>query len=1061
MAGHTTHRDSAPLVCRLRIRPLLLLVFGTTAAVALIALAWSALYAWRQLDTATWLSRTNQVADTAMRLGAAAALERGLTAIQLGHAAARRPLSDTLQPRREAVDHLYRELVSGSSALLAIAEIPGLREQDHTIAARRFELEKMRHAVDRWLKAPEGRAPPWFDSASRFIDAVGELRRAALTPIDPTAHALRNSLLLKEAFHAVTEYAGRERGLIAGVIAEGRPFSDAEQQRLLRYQGAAERALTVISGELDPFGDPIDAAFPEPFDRLRRAVYRAGRDGTPYPVTAEQWFGEATDAIDRLLALSENSGNHISEGIEALRREAVAITVALGASVLLTLMLFAGAFTASYRRILIPLRRLERAAEAIADGDLEQSVNIASDDEFGRLGETFERMRLKLRHDIVELRKLGQALDQSVSSVIITDPNGTVEYVNPQFTRTTGYTADEVLGSKANRLKSGRTPNTKYRELWNTIHAGEVWQDELLNRRKDGELYWDQIAISPVKEADGRITHFVSIQHDITERKRMEERLHFVAYHDELTELPNRALLADRFQQAVHRARRGDRSVALLLLDLDRFKLVNDSLGHSVGDRLLVEVAERLVACARAEDTVARYGGDEFVVLLTDLDSTATAADAAQRLLDAVARPLEMEGTELRPTASLGVALWPQDGDDLEALLSNADAAMFRAKELGRDRPHFYTAELNGEAGARLDLEHALRRAVESEAFELHYQPQVELESGRIVGVEALIRWRRPGNGWVPPDRFIPLAEETGLILPIGRWVLQRACAQLAEWRAAGQETLTMAVNVSPRQLEQEELAAEVERLLAEHQLPPERLELELTEGAVMHHPERALKALLALKELGVQLALDDFGTGYSSLTYLHRFPFDKLKIDRAFVRNITHQPDEAAIALTIGAMARSLRLNLIAEGVESEGQACYLRRHGCNHVQGYYYSPPLPGERLDELLRDTPFGTVGCNGADARPVVLWIGGEEGHAPLHEALRDTPPRLITAADTVEGFEQLAIHEVQLLFCAAGPGADELLGRVGELYPRVAARALDEGEEPEALREEIMRRLENR
>ena len=1068
MAPDATH--TAPLVCKLRIRPLLLLVLGALCAIALAALGWGGVQAWRQLDTASWLSQTNRVAEHAMRLGAAAALERGHTAILLGAAAA--PSSDSLEElrrRRAAVERDYRKLIEGAGALLRLADSPRLRSPRDQLSRHWSRISQRREAVDRWLTTRGGEPPEWFDSASRFIEAVGALRRAALTPIDPTGHAFRDSLLLKEAFHTVAEYAGRERGTLAGAIAEKRPLEARELEQLRHYRGIVEHALAMIDGELDQADgrgtataarQRLSERFLGDYERLRQAVYGASATGTPYPLDAERWFSEATRAIDALLALSTAAGDRVAHSIETLRRDALRTAATMALSIALTLALFTAAFFTSYRRILLPLNRLERAADAIAGGDLERPVQVTARDEFGRLGETFERMRGNLLSDMAELRKLSQALDQSVSAVIITDAEGTVEYVNPQFTRTTGYRAEEIVGAKAGRCGSGRTPRSKYRELWATIQAGEVWQDELLNRRKDGELYWDQVAISPVRGEDGEITHFVSIQHDVTERKRMEERLHYVAYHDELTELPNRTLLADRFDQALERTRRTDQAMALLILDLDRFKLVNDSLGHSVGDQLLVTIAERLRGCARASDTVARYGGDEFVLLLPELDSPQGATDVALRILESVAQPMSMEGRELRPTASIGIAVWPQDGRDLETLLRNADAAMFRAKELGRNQLRFYTAELNGEAAGRLDLEHALRDAVEHEAFELHYQPQVDLTNGRLTGVEALIRWHRPGVGWVSPAEFIPLTEETGLIIPIGRWVLDRACAQLAAWRDQGRGQITMAVNVSPRQLERGDFPSTVAEALRRHDLPPKQLELELTEGAVMNNPDQALATLAVLKELGVQLALDDFGTGYSSLTYLHRFPFDKLKIDRAFVRNITREPSEAAIALTIGAMARSLRLRLIAEGVESEGQACYLRRHGCDQVQGYFYSAPLPGEEVTRLLSDEPFEPVGCRIDEQRPTVLWVGGETQQSLLREALDGTPVQLCSATSSDEGFDLLAIHQVQLLLHSTSPEDNHFLSRVAQLYPHIESHFLGEHQSlrPATLREEILQRL---
>ena len=396
-----------------------------------------------------------------------------------------------------------------------------------------------------------------------------------------------------------------------------------------------------------------------------------------------------------------------------------------------------------------------------------------------------------------ELRKLSQAIEQSVSSIIITDRHGHIEYVNPQFTRTTGYTSDEIVGEHLSKLKSDRTSESRYRRLWHTIARGNVWEGELLNKKKSGEIYWDLVSISPVVDETGKITHFVSIQHDITRRKEMEHELNQLAYYDELTGLPNRSLLQDRFAQTVAYAQRHQRRCALLFLDLDRFKLINDSLGHSTGDGVLKIVGSRLAQCAREADTVCRYGGDEFIILLSELESPNEAGLTAERILTAVAGPIVAGENEFRLTASIGISVYPDDGTDLEILLRNGDAAMYRIKEQGRNGYRFYTDDLNQQAIARLEIETRLRRALEQQEFLLYYQPQVELKQGRIIGMEALIRWNSPELGFVSPDRFIPVAEETGLIIPIGEWVLATACRQVMRWHAEGHTVVPVAVNVS------------------------------------------------------------------------------------------------------------------------------------------------------------------------------------------------------------------------------------------------------------------------
>ena len=441
------------------------------------------------------------------------------------------------------------------------------------------------------------------------------------------------------------------------------------------------------------------------------------------------------------------------------------------------------------------------------------------------------------------------------------------------------------------------------------------------------------------------------LQQALDERKAYEVELHHQATHDALTGLPNRHLLGDRTAQCLAQAKRADQRLAMLFLDLDRFKLINDSCGHGVGDALLEAVALRLQATTRDSDTVARFGGDEFVIMLPALAQLEDAGNVAQKVIAAFAKPFAVGGQELHVTASIGLSIYPEDGDNSETLLKHADAAMYRAKEQGGNGLQFYAREMGALAEERVTLQNALCRALERQEFELHYQPQVDLMSGRIRGVEALIRWRRPGVGLVAPDRFISLAEETGLIVPIGEWVLRTACAQAVVWQAAGYRDLPMAVNLSARQFRQQDMAALVHDVLAETGLDAQHLELELTESVLMKDPDLVAQTLRQLKAIGVRLSLDDFGTGYSSLSYLKRFPIDVVKIDRAFVRDVTVSADDAALARAIIAMARSLNMSTVAEGVETLGQLSFLIRNHCDAMQGYHFSRALPADEMSALL--------------------------------------------------------------------------------------------------------------
>ncbi|WP_155833502.1 EAL domain-containing protein [Halomonas sp. BC04] len=649
-------------------------------------------------------------------------------------------------------------------------------------------------------------------------------------------------------------------------------------------------------------------------------------------------------------------------------------------------------------------------------------------------------------HAEQELQKLNQAIDQSVSSIVITDANGITEYVNPQFTRTTGYAPEEIKGRRIPLLEPGRLPRSQYRNLLRTLQQGKVWEGEVLSRRKDGESYWELTSISPVRNRHGIITHFVGIQYDISERKQMEEQINQLAFYDSLTNLPNRALLAQRFDKVASQALQRGKQVALLSLDISRFHLLNDSLGHRVGDKVLQAVGQRLAVCARQQDMVTRYAGDEFVVILSDAPDSQGIAAVAQRMIDTVSRPLTIECHDLRISMHAGISVLPRDGQDLEALLGNATTAQHLAAREGKNTYRFFTEDLNAAAQQRLALEQDLRRALEDNALELHYQPKVDLATGEVVGMEALARWHHPSEGHISPMTFIPIAEDTGLIQPLGEWALRQACLQGQAWRHQGLGRLNMAVNLSTRQLQQVDLAASVGRILADTGFPPELLELELTESAVMERPEETIRVLNELKALGVQLAVDDFGTGYSSLAYLRRFPFDTLKIDRSFITNITTSPDEASIAQTIIAMGRGLRLQVVAEGVETQAQAATLRRHHCDQLQGYLFSRPLPARELETLLRERRRMTLpdSNSAADDRSLLLMDTDADAIAALCPPLQEAGYRPLATTHIDEAFDLLALNGIRVvvggLHLPEMPGL-EFFKHIRALYPDVACLAL--------------------
>lgn len=542
-----------------------------------------------------------------------------------------------------------------------------------------------------------------------------------------------------------------------------------------------------------------------------------------------------------------------------------------------------------------------------------------------------------------ELRLQAAIFEYSDEGIMVTDVSKRIISVNRSFTKITGYEAQEAIGQPASILKSELHDRAFYAAMNAAIADDGLWIGELWDKRKNGEIFPAWMSISTVRNKEGVITHYFSVFNDLTERKNAERQIYHLAYYDVLTGLPNRANLYTLLRQALLEAQRNKTHGAVLFIDLDRFKQVNDSFGHAHGDLLLKEVSDRLTLCLRSEDIVARIGGDEFVVALVDITHREHASIVAQKIIDSLSRPVIIEGHELQIGASIGISVYPDDGDDAETLIENADVAMYRVKQGELHDTHlFFSPDMNKRALERLKLENNLRRALERNELLLHYQPQLNLETGKVIGAEVLLRWNHPGTGMISPATFIPLAEETGLIVPIGQWILETVCARNKEWQLAGMPIVKLAVNISAKQF-RPTLPHLVKEILARHDLDARFLELEITESMIMQNVEGVIAMLSDFQQLGVGLSLDDFGTGYSSLSYLKRFPIDKLKIDQSFVRGVTQDADDASITCAIISLSKALGLRVIAEGVETEQQLAFLRSSGCEEIQGYYFSRPLP----------------------------------------------------------------------------------------------------------------------
>jgi diguanylate cyclase (GGDEF)-like protein/PAS domain S-box-containing protein len=669
------------------------------------------------------------------------------------------------------------------------------------------------------------------------------------------------------------------------------------------------------------------------------------------------------------------------------------------------------------------------------------------------------RLAAVLAQQQAQIALAAKVFESSGEGIVITDADQHILAVNPFFCEVTGYRPDEVIGRNPKLLESGAHDESFYQVMWNSIDTTGNWRGEITNRRKNGTFYTEWLSISTVRKDTGEISHYVGHFSDVAERRVMDERLRHLAQYDALTDLPNRSLLADRLAQALSNAARFDRSAALITIDIARFRSINDTFGHLVGDQVLVEVARRLADLVRSGDTVARSGADDFAVILANLEQDKDVIVLAQRILDRIALPLDIGERRLVISANIGIGLYPKDGEAPEALFKAADIALDRSRQAGSGSFRFFTNEMDADAAMRLRLEADLRLAVEHADLQLHYQPQINLINGRICGYEALLRWQHPELGQVSPARFIPLAEEIGLIDKIGRWVINEACHQNKAWLDAGFPLLPMAVNVSARQFQHSNLVEIVTAALADSGLPGAGLELEITESAFLDDLGKVVRVLDRIKELGVLLALDDFGTGYSSLSQLSSLPFDKIKIDQSFIRDITSNPVNAAIVNATIAMGRSLNMTVLAEGVENEAQLQFLRNRQCEAMQGWLFSKALPADQLGAMIRTGNTLKVGA-GATATETLLIVDDEPNILnALRRLLRREKYEILTATSPTSAFDLLAQHHVQVIISdqrMPEMSGTEFLSRVKQIYPETIRIVLSGYTDLESLTDAINR-----
>jgi diguanylate cyclase (GGDEF)-like protein/PAS domain S-box-containing protein len=571
------------------------------------------------------------------------------------------------------------------------------------------------------------------------------------------------------------------------------------------------------------------------------------------------------------------------------------------------------------------------------------------EDELDQLTGAFNNMTSRLKQREEELRILAEIAEQSPNSIVLTDNQGNILYVNSAFVEISGYTFSEVYGKRPSILSAKTTPIEIYQDLWGTILAGKIWSGELLNKRKNGEKYWERATIKPLRDKSGEIVNFLATKEDVTLRKEYEIELLFQANYDQLTRLPNRALVMDRLQQSLNASQRDDNVVATLMVDLDHFKNINDTLGHAVGDQVLIEVAERFKLCVREDDTVARLGGDEFLIIIPKIHNFHNAEIVAKKIIDTLVKPLIHDGKELFVSPSIGISVAVSGYSDAEIMLRDADAAMYRAKKSGRNRYAFFTQSMNDEAQTRMEMDGLLRKAISNDELELYYQPVIDSRNNAVVGSEALLRWHSQQLGAIAPNVFIPLAEESELINEIGTWVLRKASEQMMSGDI--DETLWISVNVSARQFRAANFIDTVKDALHTSGLAAGRLKIEITEGLLLSDNADVLAKFNELIELGVHIAIDDFGTGYSSLSYLKKFPVDTLKIDRAFIIDIANDGRSAALAISVIQMAVLMNMDVVVEGVELEVQLALLTQYNPVMIQGYLFSRPLPFAEFKRYL--------------------------------------------------------------------------------------------------------------
>lgn len=923
-----------------------------------------------KVQAVQWLEKTSLLLSSIQSASAELAVERGLTASLLGqiHRATKANTQDlwlSVQAQQDISNHRLATVQFYLDQLLELAP-------HHPIGQYHERLEQLLEfmAVRRQALAqvvltgkPMLDEQHWIADSTQAIEVLYGMAGIGMLPLEGNIYSYASRSVVQDVLFSLSEYLGRERALLSAVLSRNSRMTDNEIRKLDEHHSLAMQSYKRLDVFLAQLPEAVQlhtmrqtlAQSIQSFSATRDEIVRQSQQHDPYRLNAQSWFEQATLTITNVRVLADYLDQRFYRQIAELGSNAAQSRYLVIFVFLAVLLCAAASFYFTRQRILQPLYRLTTATQAIAAGNLHHAVHDDFANEIGTLAASFEYMRLRIldeqelqRQNQQEFKKLYTAIEQSVAAMLITDDQGVVEFVNAQFCTVTGYRQDELIGQQAEFWRSSGAERHNDQAMWYSLKEGKVWVGEVLNKRKDGELYWSLVSISPVLNEQGKITHYIDIHLDISEHKRLAQKLDFISYYDQITGLPNRQFLVREFNK--QKNKESDKNLILLALSIGRLKHINDSLSWQIGDKVLMEVGWRLKSLCTENTIVAHQEGGKFSLLY--LDSVADEAlSSAQKIIEILQNPVLIDHHKLQLLPKIGIASCSYQCGHFDYLFKHANIALHYAEQT-TESYSVYDDNMDRNAQRRLHLENSLRQAISAGELELHYQPKVDTKTGSILAVEALARWRQRETGrYIPPAEFIALAEETGLIFALGDWVLNEACRQIKEFSEMGIPSFSVAVNISTEQLKQPDFAQKVERILTRYQIHAANLEFELTESLFIENPEQALLILSELKNMGLKLAIDDFGTGYSSLAYLSRLPVDYLKIDRGFVDRVTNDLRSAAIATSIIALGHRMGLKVIAEGIETEAQYHYLAQQHCDQMQGFYFSKPLTKQALIDVL--------------------------------------------------------------------------------------------------------------